>query len=238
MHLFISDLHLDPRRPHTTQALLQLLQGTARQAEALYILGDLFEAWIGDDEDSALAEQVASALAATRLAGVALYFCHGNRDFLLGTDYAQRAGLQLLPESSVVELYGVPTLLAHGDQWCTDDVDYQRLRLQLRSPQWQAQILALPLAERRVIAARLREQSREAQSYKELQITDVNPQAITQALQQYGVTRIIHGHTHRPAIHRFEHQGQPAQRIVLGDWYEQSSLLRVTAADTLQLESN
>lgn len=228
--LFISDLHLDPGRPAITALFFDFLQARARSATALYILGDLFEAWIGDDDDAPLATEVATHLRAVRDSGVALYFVHGNRDFLLGPDYAARAGLALLPETRVIDLYGTPTLIMHGDTLCTDDVDYQAFRAKVRNPAWQRQVLALPLVQRRAMAGQLRETSRAANRLKPEDITDVNPAAVNAALHQHGASRLIHGHTHRPGRHPLNIAGRAAERLVLGAWYDQGSLLECTAS--------
>lgn len=226
--LFISDLHLDSRRPAITALLLDFLGQRARSADALYILGDLFEAWIGDDDDAPLAGDIADALKRLARAGVPIYFVHGNRDFLLGADYAARAGLRLLPEASVIDLYGTATLIMHGDTLCIDDTAYQAFRTKVRDPAWQRQVLALPLGQRRAMASQLRETSREATRLKAEDITDVNSQAVTGAMRSFGVRHLIHGHTHRPARHTLRLGGLPAERWVLGDWYEQGSVLECT----------
>lgn len=226
--LFISDLHLDSRRPAITALLLDFLGQRARSADALYILGDLFEAWIGDDDDAPLAGDIADALKRLARAGVPIYFVHGNRDFLLGADYAARAGLRLLPEASVIDLYGTATLIMHGDTLCIDDTAYQAFRTKVRDPAWQRQVLALPLGQRRAMASQLRETSREATRLKAEDITDVNSQAVTEAMRSFGVRHLIHGHTHRPARHTLRLGGLPAERWVLGDWYEQGSVLECT----------
>lgn len=223
--LFISDLHLDPRRPAITTLFQRFLTERASAAGALYILGDLFEAWIGDDDDSALAADIASALSALSRRGVPVYFVHGNRDFLLGERYAAACGMTLLAETTVIDLYGTPTLLMHGDTLCTDDVAYQAFRTQVRSPLWQAAMLSKPLAERRALAAQLRSESAQATQQKGEYIMDANADTVRHVLRAHGVQRLIHGHTHRPAVHHFDLDGAPAERIVLGDWYEQGSVL-------------
>lgn len=227
--LFISDLHLDDSRPHIT-ALFEhyLASDEVRHADALYILGDLVEAWVGDDDDAELPNRIARATTAVRDAGVPVYFIVGNRDFLLGETYAARAGMTLLEDGAVHDLYGTPTLLMHGDVLCTDDVAYQQLRRQLRSPEWKAQVLAMPLDARRALAAKARAESRSYTSNTDETLMDVNADAVAEAMRNAGVTHLIHGHTHRPAIHHFELDGQKAERIVLGDWYDQGSVLRVT----------
>lgn len=228
--LFISDLHLHPSRPRITRLFLDFLAGEARSATRLYILGDLFEAWIGDDDPEPHYREVQDALGALVSAGVGLAFVHGNRDFLVGARFAGRTGATLLPDGSVVEVGGQPTLLMHGDALCTDDRAYQRLRRVTGSPVARRLMLALPLGLRRRLAGWARRQSRAAQQDKPAAIMDVNPQAVARALRAAGVSRLIHGHTHRPGIHRFMLDGAPAERIVLGDWYTQGSVLRVSGA--------
>ena len=228
--LFIADLHLDASRP-TITALFEryLASDEVRHAEALYILGDLVEAWIGDDDDAELPARIAAATRAVRDAGVPVYFTVGNRDFLLGEAFARRAGFTLLDDGTVHTVHGRPTLLMHGDVLCTDDVAYQAVRKQVRTPQWKAQILALPLDARRAFAAKSRAESRAHTGSTQETIMDVNADAVANAMRHAGVTRLIHGHTHRPAIHDFTLDGHAAERIVLGDWYEQGSVLRVDA---------
>ena len=223
--LFISDLHLDEARPQIVEEFERFLRDDAPAARALYILGDLFESWVGDDDDSALAQSVATLLRGLRTGGVPIYFMHGNRDFLLGSGYAARAGLEVLTDPKVIALDGERTLIMHGDTLCTDDLEYQKFRSLVRDPAWQRDFLAKPLAERRAFAARARAESRSHTATAQPEIMDVNDAAVTAAMRAHGVRRLIHGHTHRPATHRFELDGQPAERIVLGDWYEQSSVL-------------
>lgn len=222
--LFISDLHLDEQRPAVTALFVDWLEHEAVKAEALYILGDLFEAFIGDDDDAPLLRAVTEALRRVAEVGVSVHFQHGNRDFLVGQAFAGRAGLVLLPEAAVIDLYGEPTLLMHGDTLCLDDLAYQRIRQQLRQPAWQDQFLAQPLAARRAFAANARAESARHTQAMSAEIMDVTPAAVTAAMETHGTRRLIHGHTHRPAIHEL---GQDRQRIVLGDWYEQGSVLRI-----------
>ena len=210
---FISDLHLDTARPAVTAALATFLDDH-RGCECLYILGDLFEAWIGDDDDSPLAAEVAGLLRDFTAGGGALAIMPGNRDFLLGEAFCRAVGAQLLPDPTLVDLYGEPTLLLHGDSLCTGDVHYQAFRRSARDPRWQAELLARPLAERRGLAARLREMSREANSNKAEDIMDVAPAAVRAAMDDHGVRQMIHGHTHRPA----RHEEAAGLRWVLGDW--------------------
>jgi UDP-2,3-diacylglucosamine hydrolase len=229
--LFISDLHLDAERPAITDLFGRFIDGEAASADALYILGDLFEAWVGDDDPSATGAFVAGKLRGLRDAGVPVYFMRGNRDFLLGEDYAKRARITILPDPSVVLLHGTPTLLMHGDTLCSDDVAYQQFRTQTRDPQWQRQFLAQPLSARLAFAQQARAASQAHQSGLKAQgamdaITDVSPATVEATLARFGIGMLIHGHTHRPAVHA--HEG--GTRIVLGDWYEQGSVLRVDAS--------
>ncbi len=229
--LFIADLHLDPSRPQITALFERYLAGDeVRHADALYILGDLVEAWIGDDDDAELPARIAAATRAVRDTGVPVYFMVGNRDFLLGPAFAERAGLSLLDDATVHDIQGRRTLLMHGDVLCTDDLAYQAVRRQVRTPEWQAQILAMPLQARRAFAAKAREDSKAHTGSTIESIMDVNAQAVAGAMRKAQVSRLIHGHTHRPAVHDFRLDGAPAQRIVLGDWYEQGSVLRVDRA--------
>ncbi len=225
--LFISDLHLDDERPFITELFEQFLRGEAREAQALYILGDLFESWIGDDDDAPLAQRVQDALAELSRSGVTTYFMAGNRDFLAGPRFAQRSGVTLLDDPACVDLAGVPTLLMHGDTLCTDDLAYQKFRAQVRDPAWQQAFLAQPLEQRRAFAAQARAQSRLHTGSAMAQIMDVTDAAVHDALRTGGAQRLIHGHTHRPARHHVELGDRVAERVVLGDWYEQGSVLRV-----------
>ncbi|WP_266158057.1 UDP-2,3-diacylglucosamine diphosphatase [Dyella silvatica] len=231
--LFIADLHLDASRPHITGLFERYLASEeARNADALYILGDLVEAWIGDDDDAELPRRIALATRALSDSGVPVYFMVGNRDFLLGEDFASRAGLTLLEDGVVHDIYGRPTLLMHGDLLCTDDIAYQTVRKQVRTPQWKAQILSMSLEARRAFAAKAREDSRAHTGSTMETIMDVNQNAVAETMRAANITRLIHGHTHRPASHRFALDGHAAERIVLGDWYEQGSVLRVTPEAT------
>ncbi|HXD36363.1 MAG TPA: UDP-2,3-diacylglucosamine diphosphatase [Rhodanobacter sp.] len=226
--LFIADLHLDPARPQITRLFENYLASDeVRRADALYILGDLVEAWIGDDDDAELPRRIADATRGVSDAGVPVYFMVGNRDFLLGQTFARRAGMTLLDDGIVHDVQGRPTLLMHGDTLCTDDVAYQAVRRQVRTPEWQAQILSMPLEARRAFAAKARADSKAHTGSSAESIMDVNGDAVAEAMRGAGVTRLIHGHTHRPAVHEFELDGKAAQRIVLGDWYEHGSVLRV-----------
>lgn len=225
--LFISDLHLDAERPRITQLFGEFIDREARNADALYILGDLFEAWVGDDDPSEVGRVVADKLRELRGSGVPVFFIHGNRDFLLGDAYASRSGMTILPDPAVVMLHGKPTLLMHGDTLCSDDLAYQQFRAQTRHPDWQKQFLAQPLPARLAFAQRARAASQSHQAGLQAQgameqITDVTPVTVAATFNRYGIDTIIHGHTHRPATHA--QAGR--RRIVLGDWYEQGSVLR------------
>ena len=218
--LFISDLHLHESRPQLTRAFFHFLHTQALGTEKLYILGDFFDAWIGDDDDNALNTEVATELKKLSSAGTQIFLMHGNRDFLLGEKFAAQAGAQLIAEGTVINLYGCPTLLLHGDDLCIDDKDYIAFRQQVRSPQWQQQILAQPLTARRALAAQLREKSQAMNSLKAEDIMDVSQAEVIRVMQDAGVIRLIHGHTHRPARHLLNISGKAAERIVLGDWHD------------------
>ena len=219
--LFISDLHLSDEAPHLEAALKAFLH-RERGAKALYVLGDLFEVWIGDDDDAPLATRIANHFAEFAAEGSTVFFMGGNRDFLLGADFARRAGGTLLPEAVVVNLAGTPTLLMHGDTLCTDDVDYQQFRKMAHDPAWQADALSKSLAERRLLATMIRTMSKDAGSNKAEDIMDVTESAVLGAMQQFGVKRLIHGHTHRPG----EHHYPAGERWVLGDWWDNGWTLR------------
>jgi UDP-2,3-diacylglucosamine hydrolase len=224
--LFISDLHLSAERPAITALFLGFLRGRARSAEALYILGDLFEYWIGDE----LAGQpelrpLIEALRDLTGAGVPVFVMHGNRDFLLAAGFEQATGARLLPDPSLIQLYGEPVLLMHGDTLCTDDVDYLKFRAMVRNPQWVQMFLAKPVPERIALVREYREVSKTATAAKKPEIMDVNPQAVETVFREHRVRHLIHGHTHRPAQHRLSVDGTAVRRTVLGDWYEQGSVL-------------
>lgn len=230
--LFISDLHLEDKRPEITRILLSFLRGPARQADALYILGDLFEFWIGDDFLSATAKALAGELKALSASGVPIWFQHGNRDFLLGQDYAEQCGMTLMPEQLVVNLHGRPTLLLHGDTLCTDDVEYQAFRQQVRNPVFQTMFLNLPIDQRLAMAASARDASKQHTGKTDMAIMDVNPNAVVAAFEQANTVHMIHGHTHRPAVHQqVLADGRTSERIVLADWYRSGSYLRVGPED-------
>lgn len=216
--LFISDLHLEESRPDITGAFLGFLEKRAMGVESLYILGDFFEAWIGDDENTPLQQQIAAALDEVRGSGTRIFLMHGNRDFLMGNDYCSRFDGTLLEDPAVIDLYGTPTLLMHGDSLCTADVEYQKFRARMRDPQMQKMMLARPLVERQQMARQLREMSMAKNQGKAEYIMDVTPEEVVKEMQAHGIQQLIHGHTHRPAIHELTANGSPAKRIVLGDW--------------------
>lgn len=229
--LFIADLHLQTEEPAITAGFLRFLAGEARHADALYILGDLFEAWIGDDDPNPLHQQIARAIKALVDSGVPCYFIHGNRDFLLGKRFARESGMMLLPEEQRLELYGRPLLILHGDTLCIDDAGYQAFRAKVHTPWIQKVFLALPLFIRQKIAARMRADSKAANSHKSMEIMDVNPQAVVDVMEKYHVQWLIHGHTHRPDVHTLTANGEPAYRVVLGAWHTEGSMVKVTAED-------
>ncbi|MCU5784807.1 UDP-2,3-diacylglucosamine hydrolase [Alcanivorax balearicus MACL04] len=216
--LFISDLHLDPARPEHLAALERLLEEHAGKTDALYVLGDLFEAWIGDDDDAPFNRQAIDAFRRFSDAGSTLYFMHGNRDFMLGEQFAAQCGGQLLDEGTVVDLYGTRALLMHGDSLCTLDTAYQQFRTLARNPQWQQAMLAKPLQERRAIAQGMRMQSQGNNANKAENIMDVTPEEVIRVMDEAGVKHLIHGHTHRPAVHEVPLSGGTGTRWVLGDW--------------------
>ena len=226
--LFVSDVHLDAAAPQATDQFVDFLSAEAAAAEALYILGDLFEAWVGDDDEEPANERVCHALRTLTGRGVACFALHGNRDFLLGPGFCERSGCRLLTDPVIAQLDGERVLLTHGDALCTDDHPYQELRSIVREPAWQQRFLALPRAHRELLADEARAGSRRHTARTVPRIMDVNAAAVTAALRAAQVRRMIHGHTHRPGVHDLEVDGEPAQRIVLGAWYEQGSYLRFT----------
>jgi UDP-2,3-diacylglucosamine hydrolase len=222
--LFVSDLHLDAGRPETIKRFVDFVAQHAFSAERLYILGDLFESWIGDDDTEPGFKTVIAALARLHAANVACFVMHGNRDFLIGERFASAAGCRLLDDYERVEVYGESVLLMHGDLLCTDDVAYMAFRATVRSAAWQREFLAKPLSERRAIAAALRARSASEMATKSDDIMDVNQTAVEGTMRHYGVRYLLHGHTHRPAIHRFSLDDQPAARIVLGAWHDRATI--------------
>jgi UDP-2,3-diacylglucosamine hydrolase len=229
--LFISDLHLCSSRPAITSQFIAFLRTTAAKAEALYILGDLFEYWAGDDDlDDPHHQDVIVALKALASTGTQVFFIHGNRDFLLAHGFSKAAGITLLNDPTLLTLYGKRVLLSHGDTLCTDDTAYQAFRQQVRDPAWQKAFLQQPLAARKAQIEALRLRSEQEKSYKAESIMDVNEEAVRQLLRSYQYPELlIHGHTHRPALHTMEVDGHVCRRWVLGDWYEQGSCLRCDA---------
>jgi len=223
--LFVSDLHLDASAPDATRQFEEFLRSHAAQADALYILGDLFEVWIGDDDPDAEKARVVSALHELTSSGVACFIIHGNRDFLLGRQFCDRSGCRLLQDPIVIELNGERVLVTHGDALCTDDHSYQELRSSVRTADWQRRFLSLPFEIRDRFANKARAGSKAHTTRTAPEIQDVNPQAVATAFRATRVRRMIHGHTHRPGIHDLEIDGEPAQRIVLGAWYEEGSYL-------------
>jgi len=226
--LFISDLHLSEDRPAANERFFSFLEKEARGAEALYILGDFFEYWIGDDDlGQPFNAVIAGLLQGVSRSGVALHFMHGNRDFLVGQGFCETTGARLLDDPTVVELQGEKTLLMHGDTLCTDDLDYQAWRRTARSSAWQQQFLAKPLPERRHAVLGMREKSKQVVEAKPAEIMDVNDGAVREALERHGVRRLIHGHTHRAGRHRLEVGGRACERWVLPDWYGRGGYLEL-----------
>lgn len=234
--LFVSDLHLHESRPEVTRGFYRFLQEQAAKADELYILGDFFDVWIGDDDDQPLVGEVASELSKISSGGVGIYLMHGNRDFLLGEDFAAASGAQLIPDPHLIDLNGRPALLMHGDSLCTGDESYMDFRAMVRSDKWQSEFLAQPLAVRRKIAQDLRERSQSMNSSKAEDIMDVTPEEVVSAMESAGVDLLIHGHTHRPTRHQLSVNGKPAERIVLGDWHDEGWCLRAEGSE-LSLES-
>jgi UDP-2,3-diacylglucosamine hydrolase len=225
--LFISDLHLASDRPRIIEQFFAFLSGPARGADALYVLGDLFEYWVGDDDlDDPLNRSVARAFAALSAEGTAVNFMHGNRDLLVGREFAARSQARLLEDPLLLVLHGTPTLLMHGDTLCTDDVEYQKFRAYARNPQNQTRFLSQPITARHAELEALRVRSENAKQDKTAEIMDVNPGAVEHALREACYPRLIHGHTHRPARHVHTVDGHTCERWVLGDWYENGSYLR------------
>jgi len=224
--LFISDLHLEAGRPEIGRQFFDFLDDEAREAEALYILGDFFEYWVGDDDPDEYYATVKQALRCLVDDGIPVYFMHGNRDFMIGDKFAAETGVTILADPHRVDLYGKPVLLSHGDALCTDDVEYQNMRAITRDPKWQAMMRAKPLDERLAIARHARAQSQQRNAALSEEIMDVNAGAVTDMISRYGVDILLHGHTHRPGIHLVDIDDRTAKRVVLGDWYEQGSVVR------------
>ncbi len=234
--LLISDLHLSPEQPATVERFVRFCNERARAAEALYILGDLFDAWIGDDNDARPYAQIRNALLELSGSGTEIYLQHGNRDFLLGERFCKQTGCALIHEETVRDFFGTPTLLMHGDTLCTDDIAYQQARQLLRSKAFITDFLKKPLEERALIAAEYRKQSGEATSLLAADIMDVNRQAVIDVMHKHGVCRLVHGHTHRQSIHYLEIDGRMCERIVLGEWHPDHGMaLSITATGINEL---
>lgn len=232
--LFISDLHLSQQTSCQTALFLQFLASEIVNADALYILGDLFETWIGDDDCSQFNQSIVNALHhASRT--LPIYFMHGNRDFLLGETFAQKASLQLLTDPTRIELYGTPTLLLHGDSLCTDDMAYQKIRLKTRDPHFQQSLLKKPLFLRRLMAHYYRSKSRRYTQYAQLSIMDANQVEINRIMKYYDVKLLIHGHTHQPTLQYFQLEGRWVERIVLCDWHANGNVLSCFADGSKRL---
>ena len=223
--LFVSDVHLNATRPNIVRAFIEFLDSKASRADALYILGDLFDLWLGDDDGKPPHPEICAALAALTSKGLPVSVVHGNHDFLLGKRFSKRTGCTLLRDHTVIDVQGTGTLIMHGDTLCTRDVEYQKFRKMTRNVINQKLFLAMPLAKREEKAAGIRSETQKDVALKSADIMDVTPEAVDDAMRKHGVRHLIHGHTHRPAIHRFDLDGAQATRIVLGDWYEQDSVL-------------
>ncbi|HEV2271464.1 MAG TPA: UDP-2,3-diacylglucosamine diphosphatase [Steroidobacteraceae bacterium] len=224
-YLFVSDIHLDAGAVDAQRQFLEFLRTHAAGAHVLYILGDLFESWVGDDDAQGERSAVVAGLSELTRSGVACFLLHGNRDFLIGEDFCRETGCQLLPDPVIAAIDGERVLLTHGDALCTDDHAYQELRTIVRTPVWQSRFLSLPLSDRQLLANEVRAGSRAHTARTIPKIMDVNGAAVTAAFKCARVRRMIHGHTHRPAVHDALVDGQSVQRIVLGAWYEQGSYL-------------
>ena len=229
--LFLSDLHLAPDRKAAVAAFHAFARGPASEAAAIYILGDLFDVWIGDDQlRQPFARRVADALAALTAAGVRLYVARGNRDFLLGDDFARATGATMLPDEQVIDVGGERLVVLHGDELCTDDRDYQQFRARMRSPETLRRLRAMPYSMRRIVAWYLRRRSRSANALKPEAIMDVSPDAVADTFRRHGVARMVHGHTHRPARHALDVDGMARERIVLADWDDRGHYLEASDA--------
>lgn len=234
--LFISDLHLEPARPSLTQIFLRFLSGPASSAQAVYILGDLFDLWIGDDANMALYPAEIRALRQLSDRGVPLFLMHGNRDFLIGQDFLTATGATLLTDPTVIDLGGTPTILSHGDMLCTDDIAHMKGRKEWLDPARQAAFLSQPAAVREKVARQLRMESSHNKTLKAAEIMDVTQTAVEDLLREHGLHQLIHGHTHRPAIHEFVLDDKPARRIVLSDWHDDHGSMLVSDADGIRLQ--
>jgi len=223
--LFISDLHLSGERPKLIELFLKFLRLEAEKAEKLYILGDLFEVWTGDDYILPELEPVLSALKQLTSGGTPVFIMHGNRDFTIGAKFEEMTGCKLLDDPTTIDLNGTKTLISHGDLLCTDDIEYQKFRAKVRNPQWIQQALSLPLEERLLLAKSIRTDTSEKSRLKPEEIMDVNQTAVKEMMEKWNVRQLIHGHTHRPEQHKISIDNAPATRIVLGDWYNSGNVL-------------
>ena len=227
--LFISDLHLEAVRPEIGVHFLDFLSGEAKDADTLYILGDLFEVWLGDDDPNPYYAGMKAAIRELVDSGIPVFFMHGNRDFMIGDEFATETGVTILQDPELIDLHGEKVLLSHGDALCTDDIEYQRFRAMTRNPEWQAMMLAKTIQERIAHALEARQGSVEHGKSLDDEITDVNQSAVEALIRKHGVDILLHGHTHRPAIHEVRLGDRTATRIVLGDWFEQGSVVRWNA---------
>lgn len=232
---FISDLHLSEQRPDITECFNQFMLNEATQAEALYILGDLFELWLGDDDITDFSIQIADIIKQVS-EHIPVFFIHGNRDFAIGNEYADKCGMQILDEQTIIDLYGEQVLILHGDEMCTRDIEYMKFRKKARGWWWPKLMRALPLALRRRIAQKGRKVSKENQQRLSAEIMDVSPEEVATTLLKHGVSAMIHGHTHRPKVHHFNVNEEACQRIVLGDWYDQGSILKVDSTQRVLIQ--
>lgn len=240
-HYFISDLHLEAQHPKMAEGFFGLLKNLkeagAQNTESLYILGDFFETWVGDDYQDELSERIKHSLKQLSDSGVAVYFMHGNRDFLMGEQFAKDCGAKLLDESKVITIGDTPALIMHGDSLCTRDIEYMKVRQVLRNPLWQADFLGKPMAERIAFAAQARAESQSSQQMKANDIMDVTQDEVDKEMTTAGVSRLIHGHTHRPNTHLWEFNGEKRERIVLGDWSDENGwMIRWQAGEEPTLE--
>lgn len=235
--LFISDLHLSQEQPATVRLFLQFLEGRATQADCLYILGDLFDTWVGDDDNSPPIPEIIGVLRQLTDGGTQVFIQHGNRDFLLGEGFMAATGCRLLPDPYLVDLAGIPTLLMHGDLLCTDDLEYQQARVMLRSEAFIREFLSHSVEQRIIIAADYRKRSGEVTSLKAEEIMDINQETVINTMREQKATRLIHGHTHRQGIHDFDLDGTPAQRIVLSEWHPEGGAVLSITGTTISTEA-
>lgn len=234
--LFISDLHLNPAHPEIEQAFLKFLAGETNDIDTLYILGDLFEYWIGDDDIDTPYKTVLHKLMEVS-AHFPLYFLPGNRDFLVGETFEKNTGCKIIKDGLIIDLYGTKTMLLHGDTLCTDDIEYQQFRKQVRSEKWIQQAMSMSLDERRQYARQLRQESQKSMQHKQAEIMDVSPDTVMTTFRSYDIKLMIHGHTHRPGIHSYSINNRETRRIVLGDWHRQGSFLVYPENGQYSLES-